>query len=221
VTETTITVQGTFTAHHPAERATVSLAVHHESVERAAAFSSAVSSVDEVRASISALVDVAVPAIERWSSDSVQVYTERPWSTDGTPGTEVVHARVSVRATFADLDALAPWIEQVAAIDGVAVESLEWTLTPAKHTAVTTEVRSRAVQDAVTKATVYAQALGLASVRAIALADPGMLGDQAQGGSPVAAKFSRSMAADGSPALSLTPDQIEVTATVDARFIAA
>jgi uncharacterized protein YggE len=221
VTETIITVQGNFSAHYPAERVTVSLSVHHDAAERGPAFSATVASSDAVHKTITTLVDVDAAAIVRWSSDSVQVWSERPWSNDGTQAAEVFHARATVRVTFADLTALAPWIEDVVAIDGVSVDSLDWALTAARLTATTTEVRSRAVQDAVTKATVYAQALGLATVRAIAVADPGMLGDQVQGSNPVAAKFSRVAASsDGTPALSLTPEQIEVTAAVDARFIA-
>ena len=221
MTETTITVQGNFSAHYPAERATLSLSAHHEAAERGPAFSATVASSDAVRECITRLGDAAAAAIARWSSDSIQVWTERPWTQDGTPAAEVFHARITTRVTFADLSALAPWVEEVVAIDGVTIDSLDWALTPARLTATTTEVRSRAVQDAVTKATVYAQALGLATVRAIAVADPGMLGDQVQGNNLVAAKFSRAAAsADGTPALSLTPEQIEVTASVDARFIA-
>jgi uncharacterized protein YggE len=221
MTETIITVQGNFAANYPAERATVSISVHHEAAERGTAFSATVAASDAVRKRIEHEVDAAPAAIARWSSDSVQVWTERPWTQDGTPAAAVFHARTTTRVTFADLTMLAAWIEEVAAIDGINVDTLEWSLTPTRLTATTTEVRSRAVQDAVTKATVYAQALGLATVRAIAVSDPGMLGDQVQGTTAVAAKFSRvASVSDGSPTLSLTPEQIEVTAAVDARFIA-
>jgi uncharacterized protein YggE len=219
--ETTITVQGSFSQRYPAELATVSLAVHHESAERSAAFSAAVASADAVHNSINRQVDVAAPAIVRWSSDSVQVWSERPWTAEGTPAAPVFHARVTVRATFGDLSAIASWIEEVAAVDGVVVESLEWSLEPHTLAEATNDVRARAVHDAVAKATVYARALGLATVRAVALADPGMLGDQGRGSETVSAKFSRTaMAVDGSPGLSLTPEPVEIAATIDGRFIA-
>ncbi len=62
-------------------------------------------------------------------------------------------------------------------LDDVDRASLTWDLTDATRTSANTEVRSRAVKDAVAKAAVFAQAVGLGSVTAIALADPGMLGD--------------------------------------------
>jgi uncharacterized protein YggE len=68
----------------------------------------------------------------------------------------------------------------VSSVDSVTVGSIDWALTEARTTGVTAEVRSRAVKDAVAKASVYAQSIGLGSVTAVAIADPGMLGDQVQ-----------------------------------------
>jgi hypothetical protein len=74
----------------------------------------------------------------------------------------------------------------------------------------------------VAKASVYAQSIGLGSVRAVALADPGMLGERIgasdDGGSHPALQM---MSAGSAPELSLTPEDIEVDAVVDARFIAS
>ena len=92
-----------------------------------------------------------------------------------------------------------------------------------RSNAVTTEVRSRSVKDAVTKATVFAQSIGLGSVSAIALADPGMLGDQGSGATGGGAEY-RSMKAmsdaGGAGQLQLKPEDIEVSSVVDARFTA-
>jgi hypothetical protein len=71
---------------------------------------------------------------------------------------------------------------------------------------------------------VYAQSIGLGSVTAVAIADPGMLGDQVRGGGAPEASFMRakSVGAGGSePSLSLKPEDIEVSAVVDARFVAS
>ena len=87
------------------------------------------------------------------------------------------------------------------------------------------EVRSRAVKDAVAKASVYAQSIGLGSVTAVAIADPGMLGDQVRGGGDAAAvSFMRAKAGGAGasePTLSLKPEDIEVASVVDARFVAS
>jgi len=123
---------------------------------------------------------------------------------------------------FMDFAAMAAWIEQVAVLDGLTIGDISWALTEARKTAVIAEVRSRAVKDAVAKASVYAQSIGLGSVRAVALADPGMLGDRVgtsdDGGiHPV----SRMMVTGAAPELSLTPEDIQVDAVVDARFVAS
>jgi uncharacterized protein YggE len=219
---TIITVQGTFSAFYPAERATVAVAVHHDSSTRADAFAATLEAAEEVRASIRAVEASDSGVISRWSSNNVQVWNDRPWLPDGGRGEQLFHTREEFSVTFADFARLAAWIEEVAAITGTSVEAIEWSLTAGRRTGATTEVRARAVQDAMTKATVYAQALGLASVRAIAVADPGMLGDQVHGAPREQAMFSRvSSAADaGEARLSLAPERIEVSAAVDARFSA-
>jgi uncharacterized protein len=98
-------------------------------------------------------------------------------------------------------------------------------LTSVTETAVTAEVRSRAVKDAVAKASVYAQSIGLGSVTATAIADPGMLGDTPAGGGGIQHMAERSMMkasfdSGGGEPLALKPQQIEVSASVDARFVA-
>ena len=87
------------------------------------------------------------------------------------------------------------------------------------------EVRSRAVKDAVAKASVYAQSIGLGSVTAIALADPGMLGDPSGGNptlvQPMFARGAMKAQFDSSaPQLALKPEEIAVASVVDARFTA-
>lgn len=128
-------------------------------------------------------------------------------------------------AKFRNFTALSTSIELLAAIDGVSIDSLSWALTDGRTTTVTAEVRSRAVKDAVAKASVYAQSIGLGTVRAVAVADPGMLGDQVRGGGGEGAVYlaraSKSMDSANEPSLSLKPEDIEVSAVVDARFIAS
>jgi uncharacterized protein YggE len=223
MTETTITVQGRFSAFYPAERATVEVAVHHEAGRRQAAFDATTKAAAVVRTAIEALHDPAAGPVTWWASDSVQVWNEKPWNTDGKQLPPVFHARVTFTAKFSDFAALARWIESVSSVDSVTVSSISWALTEARTTGVTAEVRSRAVKDAVAKASVYAQSIGLGTVTAVAIADPGMLGDQVHGNGPAEAGFLRAtkMSGGGSePALSLKPEDIEVSAVVDARFIA-
>jgi len=222
MSETVITVQGAFSAWYPAERAVVSVIVQVDGAERDPVFARATAAAERLRASLIALHDAAAGPVTWWSSDSVRISSSRPWTHDGTLAPIVYAASVGFSARFGDFDALALWVESTAALDGVTIADIRWELTDATRVVATTEVRSRSVKDAVTKATVFAQSIGLASVTAIALADPGMLGDQAGGSTdPVRLmKADRMAAADGSPALTLKPEQIEVSSVVDARFVA-
>jgi uncharacterized protein YggE len=224
MSETIITVQGRFAAFYPAELATVEVSVHREAPERDKAFSGTSADAGTVRESIVALHDPVTGPVTWWASDSVQVWTEKPWNTEGKQLPPVFHSRIGFTVKFRGFEALDRWIEAVSASDSVSVESIGWALTEARETGVTAEVRSRAVKDAVAKAGVYAQSIGLGSVKAVAIADPGMLGDPVRS-VPVAEAVLLSSSArgrmnDGAP-LSLKPADIEVTAVVDARFVAS
>lgn len=223
--ETVITVHGAYSHFQPAERATVSISVHHESEKRQAAFDATVRAADTVRAQITALHQGIAGHVTWWSSDQVQVWSAKPWNKDGKQLPLVHHSRVTFKAKFKDFDALAQWSESVVAISGVSIGGVEWALTEARKKTLIDEVRARAVQDAVAKASVYASSLGLGPVRAIAVADPGMLSDGGRSdGPPQAVAFARGAAAPDSgngPALSFKPEDIEMSATVDARFVAS
>ena len=223
MSETIITVQGEYSAWYPAERATVGVSVHTQGAKRDAVFARAVTASEAVRALVEEVYDKERGPVTWWSSESVRVWSERPWNNEGKQLAAVYHAAVDVSAKFKDFEALARWVEAVAAVDGVSVGSITWALTDATRTSATVEVRSRAVKDAVAKASVYAQSIGLGSVSAIALADPGMLGDPSGGAGqqPVFARASMKAQFDGGGGqLALKPEEIAVASVVDARFIA-
>ena len=223
--DTIITVQGEYSAWYPAERATVRATVQVDGPQRDSVFTRAVASADALRVLIEALFDKEKGPVTWWTSDSVRVWSDRPWNNDGKQLPLVFHASVDFSAKFSDFDALSRWVEQAAAIESVSIPSISWDLTDATRTSMTTEVRSRAVKDAVAKASVFAQSIGLGTVRAIALADPGMLGDPAPGGgaAPMFRGAMKAQAFDGAgaPALALKPEEILVASVVDARFIAS
>lgn len=222
--ETVISVQGHHSAWYPAERATVAVSVHFDGREREDVFEKATAAAAAVRETILARFDTSAGPITWWSAESVRVWSQRPWNDKGAQLDPVHYATLDVSAKFSDFDALPTWIEAVVAIDGVTVSQIDWTLTQATQTAVTAEVRSRAVKDAVAKAAVYAQSIGLGAVTASAIADPGMLGDGTggSGGGPfLEAQLMKSSFDGGAGApLALKPETIEVSANVDARFIA-
>ena len=220
MTDTVITVRGEFSAWYPAERAMVVASIQMDGAARESVFSRATAAADEVRASIEELHNSSAGPVTWWSSDSVRVWSERPWNNEGKQLDLVYSAAIGYRVKFSDFAALALWVEKVSAIEGGTVSSVSWDLTDATRNAAITEVRSRSVKDAVTKASVFAQSIGLGSVTAVALADPGMLGDQGSAPAPIAEARMMKAMSDGGGSLQLKPEEIEVSSVVDARFLA-
>ena len=221
-----ITVQGTHTAWFDAERATVHVSAAFDGAKRDEVFARATQAAADATALIQPLFDAANGPVTWWSSDRVNVWSERPWNNDGKRLPLVYHATIGLQAKFDDFDALSRLIEQLAVMEGVNVGGIEWDLTDEKRRSVTDEVRREAVADAVQKASTYAAAAGLGTPSVIAIADPGMLGDAGNGGGPVPAAYERmafksqAMDAGGGAALSLSPEQIQVSSSVDVRFSA-
>jgi hypothetical protein len=224
MTDTIITVRGEYSQWYPAERATVHLEIRLDGPVRADVFSAATDAAAHVRESITEQSDPTSGPITWWSSGSVSVWWDRPWNNEGVQLEPVHHASVSFSVKFSDFDSLSTWLEKTASIDGAVVSGISWDLTDATKASVTAEVRSRSVKDAVTKATIFAHSIGLGSVTAVALADPGMLGDSSGHSPDVPSgrimKASMMMADSGAAGLNLKPEEIEVASTVDARFVA-
>lgn len=221
---TVITVQGHFTAWYPPERATVRLAVGVDGPRREAVLASATAAVQTVTDSVKRLHDPDAGPITWWSSDRIRVWAQRPWNNEGKQLAPVHHAALSITVKFKDFDALADWLGETATVPGVQVNGIDWALTEAKRTSVTTEVRSRAVKDAADKARVFAQAIGLGQVTATAIADPGMLGVSGDPGAPAPTMMRAAAFAappPGGASFDFTPEYIEVAASVDARFEAS
>jgi len=225
MTETIITVQGTASDWFDAERATVTVTVSHDGPKREPVFQATTSVGAQVTAALTELE--ASGAVTRWSSDRVSVWSNRPWNNDGRQLAPVYYAALSASARFQDFDALSSFVERFATVTGVTIASIAWELTEEHRLAVTTDMQTRAVQDATVRATTYARAAGLTSVEAVAIADPGMLGDSSSGGGgpmPMArgaGKMMMAMDTQGGSQLTFTPDRIEVSASVDARFRAS
>jgi uncharacterized protein len=220
VSDTTISVRGEHEARVPPERATAWLTVRGDGQDRAAVVAAVGAGATEVGATIVEQLDATAGPVVWWATDRISVWTEQPVDDRGRRLPAVHRATATVRARFSDFDALAGWLERVAEREDVEVVSLGWELTESTRTSVTAEVRSRAVRDAVDKATVFAHSIGKSTVTAVALADPGMLGDAVPTGpGPMFARASDTMSHGGG--LTFVPEEIVVRAEVDARFLAS
>ena len=219
---TTITVEGRFEHHHAAERGTVSLVVGFEGPQREDVMQRATHAHARIVDQVRALHDPSSGPVTWWSAQRMSVWSRRPWNDHGKQLPFVHHAQVGLEAKFSDLARLAEWVEQVAVLDGVTVRGVDWTLTEVTRTRRVADARARAVADAVERAGAYASALGLTDVRAVALAEPGMLGDQRRPAAPEAVAMMRGAVADGAGGqLDLKPEDITVESAVHARFVAS
>lgn len=221
-----ITVQGTRTAWFDAERATVHISAAFDGAKRDEVFARATQAAADVTALITPLHDETKGPVTWWSADRVNVWSDRPWNNEGKRLPLVFHATIGIQAKFSDFDALSRLIEQVAVMDGVNVGGIDWDLTDDRRAAVIADVRRDAIADAVQKAATYAAAAGLGTPAVIAVADPGMLGDAGGGGGIGPAPYERmafkaqAMDAGGGAGLNLSPQQIQVSSSVDVRFSA-
>ena len=224
---TTITVQGTHIAWFDAERATVEVSAAFDGPKRDEVFARATETAATVSAAITPLFDATAGPVTWWSSDRVNVWSDRPWNNDGKRLPLVFHATIGLRAKFSDFDALSRLVEQLAVVDGVNIGAITWDLTDERRIAVTDDVRRQAVADAVQKAGTYAAAAGVGAPGVVAIADPGMLGDGTGGGGApsayerVAFKAQAMDARGGGAPLVLSPEQIQVSSSVDVRFTTA
>ncbi|MCH9668081.1 MAG: SIMPL domain-containing protein [Actinomycetia bacterium] len=220
---TEITVRGCYSTSRSPERATVHAAISYEGPASAPVYERVAGDLDTLAASISPILNPDGGAITRWSADQLRTWSNRPWHRDGSQLPLVYHARIEVKVEFSDFGALSAWIGgQVAAIEGFAVSTIEWTLIPTHREELQVEVRHRAVQDAVTRAQQYADALGLGPIRPVAVADAGMLSDiGSSADTPRTSQVRTAAALAGSgPEIELMPKDIELSVAVDARFVA-
>jgi uncharacterized protein YggE len=213
-----ITVRGSAEQHHPAERATVTMAAAIEGSEKKRVFEDAVAIQEPLSSQLRELVELN--AVRTWSSDKVRVFSHRPWDADGRRG-EMVHvARVQVQAEFTDFERLSGFLDYWSGTEGVEIAGIAWDVTTKNRRTYEAEVRKSAVEDAIAKAQSYANAVRRGKVTAEKLADPGMLTNQPEGPGPVPVVYrSASMdMAGGQPVLDLTPGEIVIRVDVDARF---
>lgn len=212
-----ITVRGSFSAFHPAERGTANVVIGYEGPEMEPVYQRVARDLEQVKSSVAVLKNQGV--ITWWSAEQLRTWSNRPWSKDGKQLPLVHHATVGVEAKFRDFSELSRWVGQgIANIEGFSLEGVKWALTSKRRQALTSEVRTRAVQDATVRAQHYADALGFGKVVPVAIADAGMLAAGLDPDRVAVAGYSRVGSAARQSNVELVPNHIELSASVDARF---
>jgi hypothetical protein len=218
---TEITVRGTFSTFQAPERATVHATIAFEGPAMEPVYDRVAHDLEAVKASVTPLKTGDHGPVTWWSAQQLRTWSNRPWNKDGIQMPLVHHASVGVEVKFRDFASLSRWVgNHVANTDGFRVASIAWALTSKRQKELQRQARIRAVEDAVVKAQEYAEALGLGTIRPIAIADAGMLGANLHPERDVSTASLR-MAAPmgGAPEIELLPEDIEVSSAVDARFV--
>lgn len=223
----TLSVSGSATHRHRAERGVVHLTVGFDGDDREKV-------VRDTAAVHSRITEQATAwrrqeAATWWSAQSVtvavvtEVSADRGDGVDATRASSVVRfrTRAGVDVRFNDFEALASWVGDVALEPGVTVERIEWSLSHARRPEVEKAARVAAIADAVTRAGDYAEALGLGQPTLQSVFEPGLRPGAPGGGSPFGLARAVATFSSGDPAtFDLHPDDIEVSAEISADFVA-
>ena len=215
MSEVTITVRGESETRVRAEEAAVRVTVSTDGPARGPVVERAQERAASVQDGL--VAHLRSGEVSEWSSARVSVWSERPWSSEGAQLPLVHHASVELSATFTDAGALSWWLGDVTESDDVQVTAVDWRLSSETRVSVERRVAAAAVHVAVERAAAYAEALGLASVTAVEIADAGLLESRPEAAAP-RMMFAKADAAG--PSFSLQPPELVVGATVEGRFVA-
>lgn len=220
MSEVTLTVRGEHEARVAPERATIRVGVRADGPERTAVVENVMRLAEPVRSSITDRADTG--SVVEWTSKRLSVRAERPWSNDGKRLAPVYYASIDFTATFAEASDLSIWVSDISPWDGVEVGWVDWHLTTATRAQIERDVAAAAVGVAVTRAEAYAGALGLDEVTPLEIADVGLIssGQPSPGAPMLKARGGVAFAADAAPAMQYEPEEIVISATVEARFLA-
>lgn len=220
MSDVTITVRGQSEERIAPERATIRVSVRADGPDRAVVVEHTLRLAEPLRAGLVERSDAGT--IADWTSQRLSVRAERPWSSDGKRLAPVYYATVDFTATFTEASELSVWVSDVSAWEGIEIGWVDWHLTPETRDRVEREVAASAVGVAVTRAEAYAGALGRSTVVPVEIADVGLIssGQQAPQVTAFKARGAAFAAADSSPSMEYEPDEIVVSATVEARFTA-
>ncbi|MEX7473178.1 SIMPL domain-containing protein [Mycobacterium adipatum] len=220
---TEITVRGSFSAFQPPERGTVHASISYHGPDAEWVYDRVARDLDVVKQSILRLKDGDSGAVTWWSAQQLRTWTNRPTNRDGEELPLVHVASVGIEVKFRDFTALSQWVGgHITGTEGFELSYVRWALTSNSREELTTRVRTGAVQDAAARAQLYADALDLGTVSPVAIADAGMLGAQVNPdrGVGIASMDAAPAPSGGSPEVELVPEDIRVSATVEARFVA-
>ncbi|MDV2476162.1 SIMPL domain-containing protein [Rhodococcus zopfii] len=225
--ELTVTVAGHAEREYAPNRCTVALQVHADGATREQAADPVARAVAALTGLVTEMRERPGNPVKRWTFDQVRHSRYRPYSNEGATLPWRYTSAASITVTFHDFDAIGAFVDRVSGFEAVTVADLRWWIGRRSRQKKLARVRDLAVQNALDKAKGYTKSLGYSTFRAVAIADPGMLGLPTPpapypGGGPVMRSEMHagltSTSEESGPAFTLEPDRISITADVEARF---
>lgn len=214
-----ITVVGHAHASLRPERATLSMRLGLEGTDKQAVLRDTTTLVKGFTAVIEQLKAMN-PSPTTWSSvAAIGTRSWRPWTDKNVTPPMRHSAECLVKMKFHDFEALSRFIDQWGGRSGVTISGVEWSLTEGHRRLEEEKVLAEAVRQAHARATTMARAAGQQAVIFLELADRGLLNDSPGPGGPMA--YAASMRGGGpneSEGITIAPEDVELDATVHARF---
>lgn len=218
-----ITVVGNHKLVLAPERATLHLSVGHEADEMEPAVAAATREANMLRSQIEALRATVPSRITWFAVLPIRTRSWRPYNNDGLIMPLRFRAEADVRVKFCDFTALSTFAARAGASSAVSLEWVDWALTEATKGELERKALAEAVRNARERALLMAQASGAEDVSPVEVADPGLLRDVSPGDVRIESaglfRGSAKAATDGSGAVDLAPEDIEIAASVHARFV--
>lgn len=215
-----ITVQGNASASFAPEQAVVHLTLGLEGPDKVAVVQESTALANEFAQAVDELRKHPGQPVSGATLSALGTRSWRPHSAAGEVLPPRHAANATATVTFSDVRALSAFIDQWSARDGITVNHVEWSLTEDRRAQEESTVLARAVADARHRAQTMASAAGAGTVRFVELADPGLLsvGREFTGQQAYTMKARGAMFAD--EGVDVSPEDVELGATVHARFTA-
>lgn len=213
-----ITVCGQAVERASAERATVTVRSRLGAASAEEAMQSVAAAHERLVAEAKA--HEAAGAAESWHADRIWISHSEEWVGDGQPRRSVYTAAASVTVRFIDFEVLGAWMGSVGMHELHEVGGIQWSLSETTERDRSRAARTRAVADAVERASDYAAAAGLGTPIVDGIQEPGTAAYSPRAPKVRMETMAFAASADGGPAVTVEAGEIEVRAAVEVRFLA-
>lgn len=218
-----ISVKGTSTLHHVAERGVLYVDVISESPDQAAVSEDVKKTSNEINETFQQLAPKtetgnATPeaSITKFSMGLLRNYSYIPRDKDNKPLPLAHNAKISFEAIFRDFEKLGLIASNLFAKPHVHVNRIEWRLTDPTKEKLESESRKAALLNAIRRAKEYAEIVQR-EVVVVKILDDGHKTGHRTLQSP---RYDHFGGVSSSPAgIALEPEDIEVTASVEVKFV--